>query len=162
MTSPWDNIDSEVLKKPEVFRLNNLLIFMLFWGPVSSLFDLITFVYLYYFYEIKTINDDVIIFQTGWFTVGILTQTLIFHIARTHKIPVIQSNASFKVYLSSMITLIFGLIVPITPLGNVYKMGKLPASFYYFLIFILFMYCLSVQMLKKLYIYLFRSWFTNL
>lgn len=162
MTSPWDNTDDEVIRKPEVFRLRNLLMFMFFWGPVSSFFDMITFAFLYFYYDIRTPHDNVPLFQTGWFTVGLLTQTLIFHFVRTPKIPIFQSNASCKVYLSTLATLIFGLTVPMTPLAHVYSMVDLPISFYYFLITILLMYCATVQLLKSIYIFVFRSWFTKL
>ena len=161
MTIFTDNIDEEVLKKPEVFKMRNLISFMFFWGPVSSFFDITTFAFLYFYYDIKTEKDNVVFFQTGWFTIGVLTQTLVCHIARTHKIPILQSNASFKVYLSTIATLIFGLILPFIPLGKIYGMVELPLSFYYFLIFTLIAYCLTVQLLKRLYIFLFQAWFTE-
>lgn len=161
MTMPWDNVDKDILIKPEVFKLRNLLCFMIFWGPVSSFFDVLTFAYLYFYYDIKTPKDNTVLFQTGWFTVGLLTQTLICHIARTHRIPVIQSNASFNVYLSTITTLVFGLVLPHMPLGETFSMTKLTVDFYYFLIFILITYCVSVQLLKAFYIYLFNSWFTS-
>lgn len=162
MTMPWDNIDEEVLRKPEVFKMRNMLSFMFFFGPVSSFFDVLTFVFLYAHYGIRTDQDDTTLFQTGWFTVGVLTQTLVVHIMRTHKVSVLQSNASGKVYFSTIAALIFGLILPFLSLGKIYNMKELPASFYYFLAIILVTYCLSVELLKKLYIAQFKSWFTDL
>lgn len=162
MTMPWDNVDEETLRKPEVFKMRNMLSFMFFFGPVSSFFDILTFVFLYSHYGIRTDQDDTMLFQTGWFTVGLLTQTLVCHFMRTHLLPVIQSNASCKVYFSTGITLVFGLIVPFLSLGKVFNMKELPASFYYFLALILFAYCLSAELLKKVYIAQFKSWFTEL
>lgn len=162
MTMPWDNVDEDVLRKPGVFKMRNLLSFMFFFGPVSSFFDVLTFMFLYSHYGIRTDRDDTMLFQTGWFTVGILTQTLVCHIMRTHKVPVLQSNASSKVYLSTIVTLIFGLILPFLSLGKIYNMKELPTSFYYFLAIILVTYCLSAELLKKLYIARFKSWFTDL
>lgn len=97
----------------------------------------------------------------GWFTVGLWTQILVVHVLRTYKMPIIQSNASLKVYLSTSISGIFGLIIPFTPLGGLLNMARLPVSFYYFLVFVLALYILSVQLLKKLYIRLFRKWFIS-
>lgn len=162
MTMPWDNVDEDVLRKPGVFKMRNLLSFMFFFGPVSSFFDVLTFMFLYSHYGIHTDKDDTMLFQTGWFTVGILTQTLVVHVMRTHKVPVLQSNASWKVYLSTIATLVFGLILPFLSLGKVYNMKELPTSFYYFLAIILVTYCLSAELLKKLYLVRFKAWFTPL
>ena len=162
MTLPWDNVDEAVLRKPEVFKMRNLLSFMFFFGPISSFFDILTFAFLSSHYGIKTDRDDTTLFQTGWFTVGILTQTLVCHILRTHRVPVLQSNASCKVYLSTGTTLIFGLLVPFLPLGKVFNMKVLPTSLYYFLFATLVSYCLSAELLKKVYAAYFKSWFTDL
>ena len=88
--------------------------------------------------------------------------TLVCHILRTHRVPVLQSNASYKVYLSTGTTLIFGLLVPFLPLGKVFNMKVLPTSFYYFLFATLVSYCLSAELLKKVYVAYFKSWFTDL
>ena len=75
-TMPFDNVDEEDIQRPQVFKLKNLIIFMLFFGPISSIFDVATFAYFYFFYGIKTAEDErVLLFQTGWFTVGLLTQS---------------------------------------------------------------------------------------
>lgn len=75
-TMPFDNVDTEDIQRPQVFKLKNLIIFMLFFGPISSIFDVATFGYFYFYYGIKTADDErVLLFQTGWFTVGLLTQS---------------------------------------------------------------------------------------
>lgn len=72
---PFDNTDPEDEMRPQVFKIKNLLWFMLFFGPISSIFDVLTFGYFYYYYNIKTAKDNVLLFQTGWFTVGLMTQS---------------------------------------------------------------------------------------
>lgn len=73
MTLPWDNVDKEDVRTPQNFKLRNLIYYMIFWGPVSSFFDIATFAYLYFYFGIKTDEDKyrVLIFQTAWFTVGL-------------------------------------------------------------------------------------------
>lgn len=75
--------------------------------------------------------------------------------------PVFQSNANTKVYISTAICLYLGLIAPFLPLGAIYKMAKLPVDFYYFLLSVLAAYCVTVQLGKTVYLAIFKSWFVS-
>ena len=96
MAIPWDHMDPEFLAIPHRWSMKSVLRFMVWMGPWSSVFDILTFLYMYFYYGIQKETDDVTLFQTTWFTVGLLTQTLIVHMIRTPirtlKIPFIQSR----------------------------------------------------------------------
>ena len=98
MTLPFDNVDEEFIDKPKKLDIKSLKRFMLFMGPVSSIFDLIVFAVLWFVFLVK----DVANFQTIWFTYSIVSNLVGMHIIRTAKVPFVQSNASNAVYMSSI------------------------------------------------------------
>lgn len=83
---PWDNVDREEIEKPVTWNMKNLLNFTFLIGPVSSIFDILTFILLYFGFHYNTIASQGT-FQSGWFIVGLITQTLALHILRTKKYP---------------------------------------------------------------------------
>ena len=148
MTIPFDNIDKEIVEKPKKLDIKSLKRFMLFMGPVSSVFDLIVFALLWFVFMVR----DVAHFQTIWFTYSIVSNLVGMHIIRTAKIPFIQSRANKLVYLSSFSLILIGLIVPFTALGNI--IGLVPIDFKYIvLIFtIAITFCLVTMFAKKIYV----------
>ena len=96
MTIPFDNVDKEFVDKPKKLDIKNLKRFMIFMGPVSSVFDLVVFALLWFVFMVR----DVVHFQTIWFTYSIVSNLVGMHIIRTAKIPFIQSNANKAVYIS--------------------------------------------------------------
>ena len=83
---PFDNVDEELLKQPQRWQPADVGRFMLFFGPISSIFDITTFALMWYVFDANT-PDHQTLFQSGWFVVGLLTQTLIVHMIRTPKVP---------------------------------------------------------------------------
>lgn len=154
MTIPFDNVDEEFLKEPKRLEIKSLKRFMLFMGPVSSIFDLIVFASLWFIFMVR----DVAHFQTIWFTYSIVSNLVGMHIIRTQKTPFIQSNASKAVYTSSILLIIIGIMVPFTALGN--AIGLVPiASKYIWMIFaITFLYCIIASFAKKIYIKKYKEW----
>ena len=154
MTIPFDNVDKESLEKPKKLDIKSLKRFMLFMGPVSSLFDLIVFLSLWFVFFVR----DVAHFQTIWFTYSIVSNLVGMHIIRTAKIPFIQSNAHKAVYISSILLIAVGILVPFTPLGN--AIGLVPiAGKYIWLIFgVTFLYCIIASFAKKIYIKKYKEW----
>ena len=114
MTLPFDNVDKESLEKPKKLDIKSLKRFMLFMGPVSSVFDIVVFLTLWNVFKLR----DVAHFQTIWFTYSIVSNLVGMHIIRTAKIPFIQSNAHKYVYASSILLILVGIAVPFTTLGN--------------------------------------------
>ena len=125
LTLPFDNVDEEYLKKPRKFNVNSLKKFMLFMGPISSLFDIIVFAILllvFHLYNAPT-------FQTIWFSYSIVSNLLGMHIIRTAKLPFIESNAHKFVYFSSILLAIIGVVIPYTWLGNLIGLVPIPAIY---------------------------------
>lgn len=154
MTIPFDNVDKEFIEKPNKLDIKSLKRFMLFMGPVSSIFDLLVFALLWNFLMVR----DVMHFQTIWFTYSIVSNLIGMHIIRTARIPFIQSNAHKAVYMSSILLIIVGILVPFTALGT--AIGLIPISIkYILLIFIItFLYCIVASFAKKIYIKKYGKW----
>ncbi len=154
MTLPFDHVDKESLQKPKKLDIKSLKHFMLFMGPVSSIFDIVVFISLWVFFHVR----DAATFQTIWFSYSIVSNLIGMHIIRTSKIPFVQSNAHIAVYISSILLIMVGLVVPFTGLGAM--IGLVPiASQYIFLIFaVTFVYCLVALMAKKIYIRKYGEW----
>ena len=111
---PWDNMDAEYLKKQKKWDIKSIKRFMLWLGPVSSIFDLSMFFILYFIFNCNDANspEKVAMFQTGWFVLSLITQTIIIHFVRTERIPFIQSIASKPVLLMSGVLVFIALIIP--------------------------------------------------
>lgn len=154
MTLPFDDVDKEMVQKPKKLDIKSLKHFMLFMGPVSSIFDLVVFAALWFIFGVK----EAATFQTIWFTYSIVSNLIGMHIIRTAKIPFIQSNAHKMVYLSSILLILIGIIVPFTPLGAL--IGLVPIAIkYILLIFIVtFLYCILAMFAKKVYIKKYGEW----
>ena len=99
LTLPFDNVDKEYLEKPRKWDLKSLKNFMLFMGPLSSCFDMIVFASLWFIFNVRTEA----IFQTIWFSYGVVSNLVGMHIIRTAKIPFVESNAHKFVYFSSIL-----------------------------------------------------------
>ncbi len=154
---PWDNVDAEYLKKPRKWNASGLARFMLHIGPVSSLFDIITFAVLWTIFAANTPQMQSL-FQTGWFVVGLLTQALIVHMIRTPEIPFVQSRASLPVIALTIVVMMVGIYIPFSAVSGYVGMTKLPWEFFIWLAVILSGYCLTTQLVKKLYIKRFGQW----
>jgi len=98
------------------------------------------------------------LFQSGWFVVGLLTQTLIVHMIRTQHIPFIQSRAATPVMLLTASIMAIGIYLPFSPLGEHVGMVQLPASYFPWLAGILLGYCLLTQLVKGWYIGRYKAW----
>ena len=154
MTLPFDHVDKESLQKPKKLDIKSLKHFMLFMGPVSSMFDIVVFISLWIFFKVR----DAATFQTIWFSYSIVSNLVGMHIIRTSKIPFIQSNAHKAVYISSISLIIIGLLVPFTSLGAM--IGLVPIAMkYIFLIFaVTILYCFVALFAKKIYIKKYGEW----
>ncbi|EKQ67668.1 magnesium-translocating P-type ATPase [Leptolyngbyaceae cyanobacterium JSC-12] len=156
-TIPFDNVDKEFLRKPQKWNVPNIGRFMLFIGPISSIFDYATYIVMWFVFAANT-PEEVKLFNSGWFVEGLLSQTLVVHMLRTARVPFFQSWPSLPVLLSTGTAIIAGMILPFTPLGANLGMVPLPANYFIWLWLILGSYCLLTQSLKGLYIRTFGKW----
>lgn len=142
-----DNVDEEYLEKPRVWDIDSIAKFMVFIGPISSVFDYATFGLMWYVVGANSINTSGV-FQTGWFVESLLSQTLIVHIIRTNKIPFIESKPSHLLLLTTTLICMIGVVLPLTPLGAAMGMEALPTIYWVGLTFMLIAYFLLTFLVK--------------
>jgi len=147
---PFDNVDQEFLQKPQHWNPADLGRFMVFFGPVSSLFDVATFALLWFVFGANSVTHQGF-FQSGWFVEGLLSQTLIVHLIRTRKIPFIESRAAWPLIGMSALVMLTGIVLPLSPIAPYFKFESLPLSYFPWLAAILFLYMLLTQLMKVWY-----------
>lgn len=156
-TIPFDRMDAEYLKKPRRWDASDLSRFMMYIGPISSIFDILTYVVMWYVFGCNSVEHQAL-FQSGWFVEGLLSQTLIVHMIRTRKIPFIQSRSSWQVGCLTVIIVAIGLFIPFSSFGSAIGLQPLPLSYFPWLFGILLSYCVLTQMIKNWYIRKFVKW----
>ncbi len=153
-TIPTDTVDPERILMPRRWDLAELTRFVLFVGPCSSVFDYTTFLMMLYVFncwDISTTQATVhsaSLFQTGWFVESLLTQTLIIHVIRTNKVPVLQSRSSWPVLVTSLMVMAIGIAIPFSPLGPYLGFSKPPALYWLLLAATLLCYVVLTQGVK--------------
>jgi Mg2+-importing ATPase len=148
-TIPTDQVDADWLTKPRKWEIGKLLRFILFIGPISSIFDYLTFFLMLYIFDCW---HNPALFQTGWFVESLFTQTLIIHVIRTNKIPFIQSRASWPLILTSIIIVAAGAWLTVSPLAATLGFVPLPPLFWLYLAIMLLGYALLTQVVKTWFI----------
>ncbi|TAM42942.1 magnesium-translocating P-type ATPase [bacterium] len=144
---PSDEVDKEYLLKERPWNINYIKKFIIFLGPVSSLFDFITFgVLLWVFHAHQPL------FNTGWFLESLCTQTLVIYVIRTGKIPFIESKPSQFLMFTSVYIVTIGLVIPFTPLGRYFNFVTPPPMFFAALLIIVVVYLFTVQFVKSWFI----------
>ena len=154
MTLPFDNVDKEYLQQPKRLEIMDLKHFMLFMGPLSSIFDLLVFASLWFIFGIR----EAAIFQTVWFSYSIVSNLIGMHIIRTAKNPITQSHASRIVFTSSILLSIIGILVPYTILGK--AIGLIPVTLKYLnvILGVTGLYCVVALFAKRIYIKKYGTW----
>lgn len=148
---PFDRVDHDYLAKPRQWLVGDIQRFMLKVGPISSLFDYLTFGLMWFVFQANTPAQHAL-FQTGWFVESLMTQVLIVHIIRTPKIPFVQSRASWPLLGISATVMALAIALPFTPAGPGLGLVPLPAAYFGWLGLILAGYCLLTQRVKTWYI----------
>ena len=155
---PWDNVDEEFLQKPHKWKSTSLSSFMNVMGGVSSVFDVLTFLVLWFFlgYNSMALQNH---FQTGWFIEGLISQILIVQFIRTSKRPILDSHCDVRLAFASILGILSAVLIPYV-FAPVFKdtFTKMPANYFVYLLLILFLYCISVETVKKWYIRYFGEW----
>lgn len=157
LSLPWDRMDEEFLRVPRKWEAGNIVRFMFFVGPVSSIFDMVTFAGLWFIFAANTPAMQSL-FHSGWFVEGLISQVLIVHMIRTQKIPFIQSRAATPVILITTIIIVVGAVIPFTSIGEGVGLQALPAVYFLFLIATLLGYAALIHVVKLAYIHVFKVW----
>ncbi|RCI12888.1 hypothetical protein L249_0911 [Ophiocordyceps polyrhachis-furcata BCC 54312] len=157
---PWDRVDDDYVLRPKRWNTWDLLRFVVVLGPTSSVIDILTYVIGWFFYGIRQADDPKVkTFQAHWFLQGLLTQTLIVHLLRTAKVPFVQSRCTKPLALSTAVIMAVGFAIPwIPPIRDGLGMGRPEATYVGFLVAELLLYCVEVQLVKMVYVRLFKTW----
>jgi Mg2+-importing ATPase len=148
-TIPTDEVDADWLTKPRQWTIGKILRFILFIGPISSIFDYLTFFMMLYIFNCW---HNPALFHTGWFVESLFTQTLIIHVIRTNKIPFIESRASWPLILTSVIIVAVGAWLTVSPLAKTLGFVSLPPLYWLFLAIMLLGYAILTQVVKTWFI----------
>jgi len=154
---PWDDMDPEYLAVPRQWRADDIGRFMVCIGPISSIFDIATFLLMWFVFKANTPARQSL-FQSGWFIESLLTQTLIVHMIRTAKVPFFQSRAAWPVLLLTGGIMACGLALPFLAVGAKLKLQPLPGSYFVWLAVILLSYSVLTQLVKGWYVRRFGAW----
>ncbi len=146
----FDNVDASQVAAPQKWNPQDLGRFMLFFGPISSIFDLTTFALMWWVFG-ANVPEKQTLFQSGWFVVGLLTQTLVVHMVRTQYIPFVQSRASTPLIVMTVCIMLLGIALPMGPLAAYFKLQALPAAYFPYLGLILLGYVTLTQLMKRFY-----------
>jgi Mg2+-importing ATPase len=148
-TIPWDNIDDDYIEKQKKWNTKSIMTFMLFLGPISSIFDIILFYIMYNHFGVSA--EGVSLFQTGWFLASMVTQTVIIYLIRTAKKPFIESMPSIHVFYSTTIATLVSIVLPYMDIGKYFGLYSLPSIYFVWLGCLLVMYVILVESVKVLY-----------
>jgi P-type Mg2+ transporter len=148
---PFDNVDAELVSQPLKWNPGDIGRFMIFFGPISSVFDIATFAVMWWVFGANTVAEQSL-FQSGWFVVGLLTQTLVVHMIRTPKLPFIESRASAPLMVMTLAIMAAGIWLPMGPLAEYFKLRALPLAYFPWLVGILLAYCVLTTVMKRYYI----------
>ena len=146
---PFDNVDKEYLEKPRKWDTKGIRQFMFQFGLISTILDILCFLVLWYVFKFNDISKAML-FQTGWFAFGIISQTLIIHMIRTDKIPFIESKSSKELIISTFAIVIITLIICFTNISIVFDLSKLPIKYLAWIFILQLLYIIVIQMYKKI------------
>ena len=144
---PADAVDEEQVARPRPWDIGEIKRFILFIGPISSIFDYTTFFVMLYIFNCWN-PSRASLFQTGWFVESLMTQTLIIHVIRTNKIPFIQSRASWALMATTLAIMAFGMWLPYSPLASALGFTHLPRMYWPILMLTLLAYMGLTQIIK--------------
>ncbi|AOG60100.1 Mg(2+) transport ATPase, P-type [Spiroplasma helicoides] len=167
----FDKVDAKFTESPRPLRTKNIIWFTIINGPVSSIFDISTFLVLLFAFKSQVgvpfgmgVNKDtlpehsVATFNASWFVVGLMTQTAVMQMYRTEKLPFIHSNASIQVNIATVFVCAMAIIVPYTPINQLVQMEQPPLVFMPVAIGFVLCYITLAQCVKMAYIRRFKEW----
>jgi len=146
MTIPTDNVDSEQLEKPAHWDIRMIRRFMVFFGPISSIFDFATFGIM-----LGVFDAHAPLFRSGWFVESLATQSLIVFAIRTRRVPFFRSRASKPLTITTLLCVAVGAYLPYSPVNHVLGFRPLPVAFFGFLVGMIILYLIVVEVGKTFF-----------
>jgi Mg2+-importing ATPase len=157
LSIPFDRMDDDYIKQPRKWNAGDIGRFMVWVGPTSSVFDVTTFLLLWFWFGANAPAHQAL-FQSGWFVESLLTQTLVVHMIRTRRIPFLQSSAAAPVLALTSAIIAIGIAIPYTELGRKLGMVELPFEYFGWLAATVVAYCTLTQVVKVIYMRRFAHW----
>lgn len=154
---PFDNVDAEYIRKPKTWDTKGIKKFMFAFGIISTILDILCFIILWYVFKYNNI-ENAVLFQSGWFVFGILSQTLIIHLIRTNKIPFIQSKSSKQLLISTFTIVLITLVISFTDIATIFDLSRLQVNYMAWILLLMVIYVLLIQIYKKIYIRRNKEW----
>lgn len=154
---PYDNVEEEYIEKPMEWDVTSLKQFMFYFGLTSTVLDVLCFLVLWFVFKFNT-PEKAGFFQCGWFIFGVISQTLVIHTIRTHKLPFINGRAGRQLTLSTLAVVIVTLIIGLSKIAYVLDMDPVPYSYLGWLALLMVVYMLLAQVMKNIYIRRFKKW----
>ena len=148
---PFDHVDAELVAQPLQWKPQEIGRFMLYFGPISSVFDIACFAIMWWVFGADRLALQSL-FQSGWFVVGLLTQTLVVHMIRTPKLPFIESRAAAPLLVTSLLIVALGIYLPMGPLADYFRLQALPPAYFAWLLALLAGYAVLTTLMKRYYI----------
>lgn len=148
---PFDRVDRGLIARPLKWNPQDLGRFMIFFGPISSVFDIATFVMIWHVFGANSAAHQSL-FQSGWFVEGLLTQTLIVHMIRTPERPFIDSRAAWPLMFMTLLIAAIGITLPLSSVGRYFGFQVLPLGYYPWLAGMILGYAILTTLMKKFYI----------
>ena len=146
LTIPTDNVDQDYIERPRRWDISFVRDFMVFFGPISSIFDFLTF-----FVMLFVFKANAPLFQTAWFLESLSTQALVIFVIRTRRIPFYKSRPSWSLLFTTLGVVISALVLPFTPLGSIFRFVPPPTSFLILLLVFIAAYLMLAEILKGLF-----------
>ena len=148
---PTDSVDADYLKSPREWNIQGLTRYIFYIGPISSIFDYLTFGFLWFILGLNTLEMSSI-FQTGWFIESLLSQTLVVYVIRTGKIPFKDSVPSLPLVITTLSICLVAILLPYIPIGAYFKLKPLPEGYWMGMAFLIPTYLLLTQAIKMLFV----------
>jgi Mg2+-importing ATPase len=144
MTIPTDHVDEELLRRPAHWDIGFIRRFMMLFGPISSLFDFVTFGVMLW-----VLHAGPDLFRSGWFVESLATQTLVIFVIRTRRVPFVRSRPSAPLLIATLACAVIGAVLPFSPLAELFGFRPLPPSFLGILALMIGTYLLLVEVAKR-------------
>ena len=154
---PFDHVEDESIQKPKKWNIPGIKKFMVIFGLLSTVLDVLCFLVLWYIFKFNDVSQAGF-FQNGWFMFGVISQTFVIHTIRTPKVPFLQDRASKQLSISTLAVVLVTLLIGFTAIANLFDLPVMVASFGLWLAGLMVVYTILAQVLKGIYMKKNKEW----
>ena len=154
---PFDHVEPKYIEKPKKWDISGIKRFMVSFGLLSTVMDVLCFLVLWFIYEFNA-HELSGYFQCGWFMFGVVSQTMVIHTIRTHRLPFRQDRSSPQLLLSTLAVVLITLIIGFTPVAILFDLPVMIPSYFFWIVILMFVYMVLAQVMKRIYIRVRGEW----